>query len=376
MSVEYEPDGAAIARVANLDGVRGIAILLTIMFHSFDATQSIGTYGERGVDLFFVLSGFLITGILIETRDRPSYFKNFYVRRALRILPLYYVYIVLMVFVAPVVLRAVFPNAAPDSSIAKTISLGDHPNGIWTIWVYLQNYVLARGPGSLPGLGHLWSLAVEEQFYFVWPLFIWFLPKRWRFEAFVGIIIVVATARTTLLWSGVIDNYGASRPTHFRIDSLTVGAIGALYVRDAALRERLAPIRRWFAKGLWIPFAILPIFSGIFMYGIGLTLVAVGGLVFILAAYEGVVGPRTQRLLSHRLVQLSGKYCYSMYLFHFAIAVALQSGTFIPNAPLIDSILAFGISTALSLGIAAITWKYWEQPWLRLKRRFSYSVAA
>lgn len=375
MVVKHEQDGAAIDRVANLDGVRGIAILLTIMFHSFESNQDLGRYGERGVDLFFVLSGFLITGILIETRDRPNYFKNFYARRALRILPLYYVFIALMIWVAPPVLSALFSDPAPDSGLANAIALGDKPSGIWSVWVYLQNFILARGPGSLPGLGHLWSLAVEEQFYLVWPVVIWLTPPRYRFGLFVTLATLTCAARSTLLYSGIIDDYAATRPTQFRIDALTIGGIGALYVRDPQVRERLAPLRRAFARGLWIPFAILPIISGTLMYGVGLTLVAIGSLVFILAAYEGVVGPRTQKLLNHRLTQISGKYCYSLYLFHFPIAVGLVSVTSGTPISTIVSVVNFAITLAVSLGIAHLTWHYWEQPWLRLKKRFSYRAA-
>lgn len=107
---EAHDDGAALPRIALLDGVRGVAILLTLVFHSFDTSLSLAIFGERGVDLFFVLSGFLITGILIETRDRSDYFKNFIARRAVRILPLYYLFIVIMLVVLPEVAKLL-----PDS---------------------------------------------------------------------------------------------------------------------------------------------------------------------------------------------------------------------------------------------------------------------
>jgi len=149
---EAHDDGAALPRIALLDGVRGVAILLTLVFHSFDTSLSLAIFGERGVDLFFVLSGFLITGILIETRDRSDYFKNFIARRAVRILPLYYLFIVIMLVVLPEVAK-LLPDSVELPQEFHDLQAG--PDGLWTVWVYLQNFVLGRGPHSLPGLGHL-----------------------------------------------------------------------------------------------------------------------------------------------------------------------------------------------------------------------------
>lgn len=393
-------EGAALPRVAALDGVRGVAILLTLVFHSFDASQSLAPVGERGVDLFFVLSGFLITGILVDTRPQSGYFRNFYVRRAVRILPLYYLFVALMLFVAPRIAEAL-----PDrlGGVEDLRSLGEGPPGVWTVWVYLQNFVLAQGPRSLPGLGHLWSLAIEEQFYVFWPLVIWAVPARWRLRMVLGGIVGTLVLRTGLLWGGVIDDWAARELTFTRLDSLLLGALGALYVRDEATRRLLEPGRRFLARKGWILLLVPALWvdarpewgpeawSGsetgtglrqtIFqdlLYGPGLTLVSIAFLGYVLAAYQGTLGPRTTRFTESRWCLVLGRYSYSIYLFHFPIAAALKyreggklslGGT---PLPLVDSLINFVVVTALSLLIARATWVVWEQPWLRLKRRFAY----
>lgn len=391
MSEEHD-DGAALPRIAVLDGVRGVAILLTLMFHSFDPSLSLAIFGERGVDLFFVLSGFLITGILIETRDKENYFRNFIARRAVRILPLYYLFIVLMLFALPQVIK-ILPSSVevPD----EFIKLQEGPDGLWTVWVYLQNFVLGRGPKSLPGLGHLWSLAVEEQFYLFWPVIMWFLPAARRKSVFVWGIVGTMLLRTALLWTGIQGSYGAREYTFNRLDTLLLGALGALYVRDPEVRRLLEPVVRTVSKW-WVMWPILFVgilpnakldslpdeFFGNITYGPGLTVIALLFLVYVLRAVDGTLGDRTRRFTEWRFNLMLGKYSYSIYLFHFAIATMLQPnlefGTgFRPSDnPIIDSFIAFGITTAASLAIARVTWLLWEQPWLRLKRRFSYARTA
>ena len=387
MSNELD-DGAALPRIAVLDGVRGVAILLTLMFHTFDPTLSLAIFGERGVDLFFVLSGFLITGILIKTRDEPNYFRNFIARRAVRILPLYYLFIVLMLFVLPAML-----DLLPSSiEIPKDfLALQQGPDGLWTVWVYLQNFVLGRGPGSLPGLGRLWSLAVEEQFYLFWPVIMWFLPANRRKQAFVWGIVGTMVLRTVLLWGGIQGTYGAREYTFNRLDTLLLGALGALYVRDPEIRRQLKPVidlvTKWWVMVPILFIGILPNakldslpdeFFGKITYGPGLTVISVLFLAYVLRSVDGTLGPRTKRFTEWRFNLVLGKYSYAIYLFHFAIATTLQphadtgKGLQVTGNAIIDSFIACGLTTALSLAIARVTWLAWEQPWLRLKRRFSY----
>ena len=382
-------DGAALPRIRTLDGVRGVAILLTLVFHSFDSSLSWAIFGERGVDLFFVLSGFLITGILIETTDQPNYFRNFIARRAVRILPLYYLYLVLFLFAAPMLVD-LLPDSIEVPAEFSDIGLGTP--GIWTVWVYLQNFVLGQGPGQLPGMGHLWSLAVEEQFYLFWPIVVWFLPAAKRVPVFVWGIAGSLVLRTVLLWGrvelpvlGEVNTYGAREFTFLRLDTLLLGALGAMYFRDPAVRALLGRVLAWVSKPyLMIPILLIGLLPNAMLdsvdddvfpfiaYGPGLTLIAVVFLLYVVRSAEGTLGPRLSRFTNWDFNLVLGKYSYAMYLFHYPIAHTLQATLPDKLGAVVGSFASFTITLVVSLGIAKVTWVLWEEPWLRLKKRFSY----
>jgi peptidoglycan/LPS O-acetylase OafA/YrhL len=154
-----------------LDGIRAIAALMVMFFHFFQNIQTddsflltvkkLSIFGQTGVSLFFVLSGFLITRILINTKNSESYFLNFYVRRSLRIFPLYFFFLLLYYFVLP------WLEQKPIASFDRQIYF----------WTYLQNLAVTF-EWDFAGPGHFWSLAVEEHFYLFWPFLIYFLTQR------------------------------------------------------------------------------------------------------------------------------------------------------------------------------------------------------
>jgi len=168
-----------------LDGLRGVAILLVLFLH-FIIGQGVPApsvlvdwwfigivrAGWMGVDLFFVLSGFLITGILLDTKGSRHYFRQFYTRRVLRIFPLYYGSLVLFLIL--------LPTLFPDDQVLHDL----HADAVW-FWTYLYNVkVAAAGFTPSSALGHFWSLAVEEQFYLIWPIVVLCLGRRHLLGAF------------------------------------------------------------------------------------------------------------------------------------------------------------------------------------------------
>src|SRR6266849_980858 len=175
------------ARNVRLDGIRGIAIALVIVHHAFqdihgtnNLTSLIAHLADScwvGVDLFFVLSGYLITGILLKSRDRVGYFRVFYMRRLLRIFPLYYC------FLGGLLMIGFFK--------ANLMAKMDFS---WNFF-YLSNVRVALHGWPWRPLGHLWSLSVEEQFYLVWPTVIFLMPRRRSFAAIVGLFCVFLAVR-------------------------------------------------------------------------------------------------------------------------------------------------------------------------------------
>src|SRR6266849_4754306 len=161
-----------LSRVVELDGIRGIAILLVLALHFGlpvcppGILHDILGMGWAGVDLFFVLSGFLITGILLDSKGKPDYFRRFYLRRVFRILPIYYAYLIVFFHVVPVIAHATGRLATFE------YGRGDE---VW-YWIYLSNW--RHAVNQNPHLRHFWSLSIEEQFYIVWPLVVYLMPAR------------------------------------------------------------------------------------------------------------------------------------------------------------------------------------------------------
>jgi peptidoglycan/LPS O-acetylase OafA/YrhL len=204
---EQRPAGA---RIPALDGIRGIAILCVMLYHftfygGIEPTLIVdkvyyhtALVGWFGVDLFFVLSGFLITGILYDTASAPQYFRNFYARRVLRIFPLYYGTLAVFFFLIPLVI---------DISDTFEELLRDQ---LW-YWSYLVNVQIALEYWpSFFALGHFWSLAVEEQFYLVWPLVVFFLKRRSLIA--ICVVCIVGAFLVRVGRAGDRRAAGAARP--------------------------------------------------------------------------------------------------------------------------------------------------------------------
>jgi peptidoglycan/LPS O-acetylase OafA/YrhL len=340
-----------------LDGIRGIAILAVVFYHATErlegAWRTAGSWGWMGVDLFFVLSGFLITGILLDARESPSrlYYGGFYARRALRILPAF------------VVLMIALLNAPGFTglSLDDYARVADHQ--LW-YWAFLGNALVAIGGWAavVPQTGPLWSLAVEEQFYLIWPSVVRRLTARGILRLGLLIVVTVGVGRTILVRRGVnFTIIGVSMPT--RADLLAWGAVLAALMR-------LPNGGRIVRRGLWPAFA-----CGI----IGLTAVIVRlGDARPTSPSMIVVGFPAIALLSTAAVAMAiihdvpplhfawlrgfGRISYGLYLWHMtAIAVFVQLFS-VANAWSIPLVLLLALVPTL------LSWFLIEQPSLSLKK--------
>jgi len=375
-----EPDG----HVPALDGVRGVAILLVLIFHFSVYGHGLapsGLFIDRlyyrvagagwiGVDLFFVLSGFLITGILYDAKESRHYFRNFYARRILRIFPLYYGALILFLVVLPW-LR---PDHSGLSSMAR--------DGVW-YWSYLSNVKFASdGWPQFGAIGHFWSLAVEEQFYLLWPALVLALSRRQLQIACLVCVIAALSVRVALIAQG--NNTAAFVLTPARIDALAVGAYLAVTARGPDGLQRLSrlalPAAGVLSLLLLVIFALRKGFAGYdpVVSTIGLTIDAcLFGAVLVLAltlARDTFVA----RAFGSSFLRFFGRYSYGIYVFHHPflffkpgiISLAMVPALF--GSQLLRQLVFLVIATAVSVGIAFLSWHLFEKQFLKLKILFPY----
>ena len=364
-----------------LDGVRGLALVIVVVHNTAwvsgpSSQLAVKLYtaaaaaGWVGVQLFFVLSGLLITTILLNTRDSPEYFRRFFLRRALRIFPLYYVAIASTVLLA----KTVATNTAWADSVSR------HQ---WAYWAYLSNWTEPL-VGGIPGLPHVWSLAVEEQFYLLWPVVLWRMPLPALRGLALAILVAAPAVRFGMLSAGM-SPLSVYSFTIARADALVVGALLALCLRDAPLRTRLL---RWLPA---ITVVVTLLLGGLILRQHGLhhdeTAVLIVGqsLVALLAAcliawtqYDDVpMGVKVGDLLNNTILRDLGKYSYGVYLVHVPLHVLLR-GYFTPfvrasDGPLhLPRLVAYTLLVlTFSYVVARITWRLIEHPALRLKNRWA-----
>src|ERR1039458_5950989 len=186
--------------IPELDGVRGIAILMVIVFHAFQFIPSpmtgwiskLASYGFAGVDLFFVLSGFLITGILLNAKSQPGYFRNFYAKRALRIWPLYYLLLLVSFGLVPLLILSTHVFMEELSLLQSRSAL---------VYVLLLQNIWYAGKIGPIMLAMTWSLAIEEQFYIVWPWLVMWCSRKKLACILIAIVVLTPLAR---LWSSFL----------------------------------------------------------------------------------------------------------------------------------------------------------------------------
>lgn len=360
-----------------LDGLRGLAILGVLACHFVRVPPAGGgptlefialgaSAGWLGVDLFFVLSGFLITGILVDSKNHPRYFRNFYMRRVLRIFPLYYAYILGML--ALVLAHRAWAGPLPASSQF----LRDVP---WAL-PYLTNVQMALHNGNVSTpLNHFWSLCIEEQFYLLWPALVWTASRRQLAVICAGLVAVAAFLRQELVSAGHIEAAFNLMPC--RSDSLATGSMLALAMREPRV---LAFIQRVPRPLLLAPLAVVPpgLFDASGLPGsLHLTGVALAFGALLLFGVTARPGTLSARVLGCSFLRTFGKYSYGIYVFNQMVA-------FFPgNVRMHEQLVAMTSSPALAMlifgcgGISAsflLAWTSWhlmEARFLRLKDRFA-----
>lgn len=363
-----------------LDGIRGLAIGLVLLLHFFGATNAhssferavikLANFGSYGVSLFFVLSGFLITGILIDSKGQPSYFRNFYARRVLRIFPLYYGVLAVALWLWP---RAWSPLELEVSRERQ----------VW-LWGYVSNFLIAKEQSwdALPYFSHFWSLAVEEHFYFVWPL----LVARSTARALVlwagGLIIMALMLRLFLAASGV-NELVAYTITPAKLDGLCLGGLIAAWVRRP---NGLAQLRSWAPKvcaatfvylvaGYVVTHRVWPDAHSTYFEGRETGFVLLCGALLIWVVDSPARSVRA-RFFTSRVLTTLGKYSYGLYVFH-----AMLSWYFLrthPEEQLAAAIgshtlavfMMVGLGIAVSFALALLSFHLFEKPFLSLKSRF------
>lgn len=372
------------ARIAGLDGVRALAVLLVIAFH-----LNLLGIGWIGVQLFFVLSGFLITRLLLAQREQQragAALKTFYGRRALRIFPVYYLYLVLLLAALPLL-------------------PADQREPVAGQWLYAATYTynwLGMSPGyeKTYFFTHLWSLAIEEQFYLLWPLLLFALPRRAIPAVLAAWVLAGPLLRYALfqIWPAVSGAPPAALPyaialcTFSQVDAFAAG--GLLCFAGARLRglkhpglllaaalaavltlgvlasgaalEPMRPLGAWLTLGY--PNS-LPA-NGQWLWGYS-ALNLLGALGIGLVAYRGL----GLRLLEHPALAYLGRISYGVYLFHFPLA-HLTSGVVYrihdwTGANLYLCILLYTpLYLGLLLSMAALSYELYERHFLQLKARW------
>ncbi|GEM_PF-1162995 len=370
-------------RRLEIDGLRALAIMLVMWWHSsiwayeisanplndlfIDAYVLISILGSSGVTLFFIISGFLITGILIDTSSDPQCLRKFYIRRSLRVFPLYYVALCLFLILSIIYI---------DEYEISFDSLA--------YFLYVQNWIAIFdfsynpiGDDKNEFLEHFWSLAIEEQFYLVWPVFFLFMYKKFNSATIIlsllSIIFFSALLRFNMVYMEGVSWAIPYTWTITRFDSLVMGGLLIYAVKK---KYKIIDIIKKYSHmlmGLLLFSAIIILFRNeIFIVNVSYIVFLSGLFYVLLIIHLSGKSELSNRLFNNRLVQNIAKVSYGLYIFHLPVMRILQdflmpyelgfwSNHFI--------ILFFGFF--ISFVISQLSYKYFENPILKLKGKYA-----
>lgn len=338
--------------IPELQGLRGVAVLAVVVYHCHPRLEGTWLYaaslwGWAGVNLFFVLSGFLITSILLESRDKPRYFRNFYGRRVLRIWPVYVLVLVVVYLNAPWFIGPTVAEAIKDAP--------------WLAYIFfVQNLFHLALP---PAIGPTWSLAIEEQYYFLWAPTVRLLKRPWMLALVLAAALIASTAFR-------LANLRWMTPTHtlIHLDGIAWGSLLALGIHTLALSRR---IWLWMGLGGMVAgfWATATIAGGTAFLDSALA-VGFAGAVLALIASTGARSPVNAALRSGPLA-FYGRISYGLYMIH--ITVFIYFGWFdarMDRYGVAGNLSVVALRLAASTAFATALWYGFESRILKLKRYF------
>ena len=373
-------------RILELDGIRGLAALVVVLFHytiigpgaSFHTMlywgRAVFRLGWSGVDLFFVLSGFLIGGILLDSRNSPRYFRTFYARRSFRILPLYFVWL------------ALYPLAVAAYSRWGNPPLPESPQMYlrWSsYWVFLQTltflFPIPYRTLAYYWLGPTWSLALEEQFYLVVAPLVRILSTRRLLVVLFGSLIVCPVLRLFLYFDSLHAHW-VIPATLTRADSFAAGILAAVGWKTATVRAWLVSHKKLLSWTLAVLFLGPMIFTkwsfaadDFWAQALKLEYLALFFALLILTVLANSTG-WLAGLMRNRFLREMGRLSYCIYVIHLSVLVVCFA-VLLHEVPRLDTPASFGIagfSFVLTYALAWLSWKYFEGPMLRRGHAYKY----
>jgi peptidoglycan/LPS O-acetylase OafA/YrhL len=382
-----EQSSLTAGRIPELDGLRGMAILLVILCHYVGAPNHapLGFWPNRflmafiagwsGVDLFFVLSGFLIGGILLDAHEAPNYFRTFYMRRVFRILPIYYLWTLL--FGASVIAVLIFYpghlGVIPSDLLRMPVQL-----------LFLQNIFIGMPHFTWVWFGVTWSLAIEEQFYLLAPLLIRFLTLRRFVVALAAAVVLAPILRFMLFRYWVPGTYLCSFLMPCRADSLSCGMLLAVAWRNARFREYIRGhaallegllVVLFLGVGGLLWWLVHPI--NVVTVTIGVTWLALFYSTLLLAVLSNS-GGWLAGVMRLRFLGWLGGISYCVYLLHEAFNF-FAHGILLRAEPQLYSLRQLGVTVLAllaTLGVASVSWRFLEKPLIRRGHAYSYGEGA
>jgi len=365
-----------LKRLSQLDGIRGLAVALVILVH-LPPLLGIGIgrnlfsiclyrvlhVGWLGVDIFFVLSGFLITGIIVKDRSKQGFWSGFYMRRSFRILPAFIVVFVITLLIAHFFLPQI--HTSSWYLLAATFFMAN-----WTVIT----------DSEMPMLGHLWSLAVEEQFYFLWPQAAKRLKSTSILKLALSLAVISELLRITLATLHV-NAYIVYKITPTSIDGLSIGAALAVGIT-------LPPVHRFLA--VWwqrialiaaalLPLAYLALRGSLFVFNVWSQVLAIPPVIVLTAmliygAIESALPPGLARFLGSPVMTYLGRRSYALYLIHVPVLIGIERSRAdgalhrLPAGAGINAVLTLS-AIAVALLLAELSWRIIESPAQNLRRR-------